>query len=323
MKSALRTSILPNSQEGFPSMNNVTIIGSGPAGLTAAIYASRAGLAPVLYTGLEHGGQLTTTTDIENFPGFSDGISGKKLMDEMTRQAERVGTTIKYDEITKVDFSSQPLKLWTHNDSITSKTVIIATGAKAKTLGLANEAKLMGRGVSTCATCDGFFYKNKEVIVAGGGDSAMEEALYLANLCKKVIIVHRREGFRASNIMLTRAQQHPNIEFKTPFVILELLHTEQGLTGVRLEHAESKQKEDLRIDGLFYGIGHQPNSWLFKDFLDCDALGYLKPIGHTKTKIPGVFLAGDIADSVYRQAITAAGMGCQAAIEASKFLEGH
>jgi thioredoxin reductase (NADPH) len=301
-------------------MNNVTIIGSGPAGLTAAIYSARAGLNPVLYSGLEPGGQLTTTTEIENFPGFSTSISGPKLMEEMTIQAQRVGTTIKFQEITKVDFSSTPLKLWSHDELITSKTVIIATGAKARTLGLAHEAKLMGRGVSTCATCDGFFYKNKNVVVVGGGDSAMEEALYLANLCKEVTLLHRREVYRASDIMLKRAKSHPNINFKTPYSIQELLFDDSGLTGLKLIHTGTQEIEEKPIDGLFYGIGHEPNSYLFKEFLDMDALGYLKAT-QTKTKVPGVFAAGDISDSVYRQAITAAGMGCQAAMEAQKYIE--
>ncbi|MBP6218469.1 MAG: thioredoxin-disulfide reductase [Oligoflexales bacterium] len=302
-------------------MQKVTIIGSGPAGLTAAIYAARAGLNPVLYAGLEPGGQLTTTTEIENFPGFALPIGGKHLMAEMTKQAERVGTQIFHQEIERVDFSSQPLRLWSAGKEIVSQTVIVATGARAKTLGLANEASLMGRGVSTCATCDGFFYRKKNVIVVGGGDSAMEETLYLANICHSVTLVHRRDVFRASDIMLKRAKQHPNIHFKTPYGIEELVYDQTGLLGVKLVQLETKVKEELPIDGLFYGIGHEPNSQLFKPYVDLDSHGYIKVQSFTKTRTPGLFAAGDIADPHFRQAVTAAGMGCQAAIEAAKYLE--
>lgn len=303
-------------------MNNVTIIGTGPAGLTAAIYCARAGLNPVIYTGIQHGGQLTTTTDIENFPGFSNPIGGAKLMEEMTEQARRVGTTIVMQEIHKVDFSSPILKLWSDDGKlIESKTVIIATGATAKTLSLPNEEKLMGRGISTCATCDGFFYKNKTVVVVGGGDSAMEEASYLAKLCKEVVIVHRRDEFRASTIMLTRAQKNPKIRFLLPYTIKEPLHDGNELKGVVLENLQTKKVENFACDGLFYAIGHKPNSDIFRSYLDTDSNGYLLVNNFTKTKVPGVFAAGDISDSVFRQAITAAGMGCQAAIQASRYLE--
>lgn len=306
-------------------MNNVTIIGTGPAGLTAAIYAARAGLNPVIFTGIQHGGQLTTTTEIENFPGFANAIGGAKLMEEMTEQAKRVGTTIIMKEIHKADFSSsKSLKLWTDDgELVESKTVIIATGATAKTLKLPNEEKLMGRGISTCATCDGFFYKNKSVIVVGGGDTAMEEALYLAKLCKEVTIIHRRDEFRASPIMLQRARNNPKIKFLVPYTIREPMHDGNELNGVVLENVQTKEVTNLKIDGLFYGIGHKPNSEIFSSYLDTDPNGYLLVKDFTKTKVPGVFAAGDISDPNFRQAVTAAGMGCQAAIQASRYLEEH
>lgn len=302
-------------------MNEVTIVGTGPAGLTAGIYAARAGLKPVIYAGIQHGGQLTTTTEVENFPGFSEGIMGPALMKEMTSQAERVGATLVYEEITKVDFTSQPLKLWSDDKLIESRTVIIATGATAKTLGLENEAKLMGRGVSTCATCDGFFYKDKKVAVVGGGDSAMEEALYLANLCSELLLIHRRDVFRASNIMLERAKKHPKIKFMLPYTVTETLFDQTGLTGIKVQNLADKTEESIALDGLFYAIGHTPNSAIFSSFVDLDEHGYLKVAEFTKTKVPGVFGAGDIADPVFKQAITAAGMGCQAAMQAAKFIE--
>lgn len=302
-------------------MKKVVIIGTGPAGLTAAIYAARAGFKPVVYAGIQHGGQLTTTTEVENFPGFEKGIMGPQLMTDMTAQAERVGAEIIYEEITKVDFSQQPLKVWADQKEIETKTVIISTGATAKTLNLADEAKLMGRGVSTCATCDGFFYKDKKVMVIGGGDSAMEEALYLANLCKEVLLVHRRDEFRASNIMLERAKKHPGIRFMLPYTASRLLHDQTGLTGVELVHSKTGETHQEDLDGLFYGIGHTPNSEIFKDFVDCDANGYIVVKNFTETRTKGVFAAGDIADPVFKQAITAAGMGCQAAIQASRFIE--
>lgn len=302
-------------------MNDVTIIGTGPAGLTAAIYAARAGLNPVIYAGIQHGGQLTTTTEVENFPGFTHGIQGPELMKEMTGQAERFGAKIHYQEITKVDFSGKNLKLWSENQLIESKTVIIATGATAKTLGIPHEARLMGRGISTCATCDGFFYRNKKVMVVGGGDSAMEEASYLAKLCSEVILVHRRGTFRASQIMVDRVLKDPKIKLLTPFHVVEPLSDSTGLTGVQLENLETKETSEFKLDGLFMAIGHRPNSAIFADFVDLDSNGYIKTVSHTATKTPGVFAAGDIADPTFRQAITAAGMGCQAAIQAQRYLE--
>ncbi len=302
-------------------IHDVVIVGTGPAGLTAAIYTGRANLQPTIFAGLLHGGQLTTTTEIENFPGFEHGIMGPKLMQDMTAQAERFGTQIVYDTITKVDFSGKVKKLWTDSEEIHAKAVIISTGATAKTLKLDREAELMGRGVSTCATCDGFFYRGKKVMVVGGGDSAMEEAGYLAKLCSEVILVHRRDVFKASPIMLKRAQENPKIQFKVPFTIKTLLGDEKGLSGVVLENIETGATEEVKLDGLFYAIGHTPNSDIFKDFVDRDEAGYIKVTQFTKTKTPGVFAAGDIADPNFRQAITAAGMGCQAAIQAQHYLE--
>jgi thioredoxin reductase (NADPH) len=303
-------------------MNDITIIGTGPAGLTAAIYAARAGFNPVIYAGTQHGGQLTTTTEVENFPGFSEGILGPKLMSEMTAQAERVGTKIVYDTISKVDFSnSKVFRLWADDQLIESKTVIISTGATAKTLGLEGEATLMGRGLSTCATCDGFFYRGKKVVVVGGGDSAMEEASYLANLASEVILVHRKNSFRASNIMIDRVKSNPKIKMKTPWTIEKTLSDHTGLTGVKIVNLETNEKEEIKIDGLFYAIGHKPNSDLFLPWVDVDQHGYIKVSDFVKTKTPGVFAAGDIADPTFKQAITAAGMGCQAAITAARYLE--
>ena len=302
-------------------MNKVTIVGTGPAGLTAGIYTARAGLEPVIYAGLQHGGQLTTTTEVENFPGFANGIMGPELMSQMTAQAERVGAKVIYENITKVDFSGSTLKLWSDSGELASQTVIISTGATAKTLNLEHENKLMGRGISTCATCDGFFYKGKDVVVVGGGDSAMEEALYLANLCKSVTLIHRRDVFKASKIMLARAKKHPNITFKVPFTVTETIFDQSGLTGIKIENLEDKSLSTLKMDGLFYAIGHTPNSAIFSDYLQCDEHGYLKVKEFTKTNVSGVFAAGDIADPTFKQAITAAGMGCQAAIQAAKYIE--
>ncbi|MEZ4742741.1 MAG: thioredoxin-disulfide reductase [Bdellovibrionota bacterium] len=302
-------------------MNDVTIIGTGPAGLTAAIYAARAGHNPVIYAGLQHGGQLTTTTDVENFPGFREGIMGPKLMEDMTAQAERVGATVEYEEITKVDFSSQPLKLWAGDKEILSKTVIICTGATAKYTGHPKEQSLMGKGISACATCDGFFYKNKPVLVIGGGDSAMEEAIYLANLCEKVTLIHRREVFKASNIMLERAKKHPKIEFLVPYVLDDILSNDMGVTGAVVKNPETNESKELNVDGIFVAIGHKPNSEVFLPYVKTDKAGYIETTKFTETGIPGVYAAGDIADPHFKQAITAAGMGCQAALLASKFIE--
>ena len=302
-------------------MREVTIIGTGPAGLTAGIYAARAGLKPVIFAGLQHGGQLTTTTDVENFPGFREGIMGPKLMEDMTEQAKRVGAVIVYKMITKSDLSKRPFTLWSDDEEFQTKSLIIATGATAKTLGLPNESALMGRGLSTCATCDGFFYKGKKTVVIGGGDSAMEEATYLANICEEVVLVHRRDHFRASKIMVDRAKNHPKIKFKVPYNIEKCIEGPQGVEGVVLVHAETGEKEEYHAPGVFMAIGHKPNSDVFSDFVDTDEHGYIKTTDFTATNVPGVFSAGDISDSVFRQAITAAGLGCQAAIQAGRFLE--
>ena len=306
------------------AQHDVIIIGTGPAGLTAAIYVARGGFKPVIFAGMQHGGQLTTTTEIENFPGFREGIMGPQLMNDMTAQAERVGAEVIYDEITKVDFSGTPLKLWAGDKEMHAKAVIISTGATAKTLGLKSEGELMGRGLSTCATCDGFFYKNKRVAIVGGGDSAMEEASYLAKLCSEVLLIHRRDSFKASSIMLERVKKNPKIKFMIPFEVVDTLSDKSGLTGLVLKNAETGATSDLKVDGFFMAIGHRPNSEVFKKFLDTDENGYLLVTDYTKTKIPGVYAAGDIADHVFRQAITAAGMGCQAAMQAIRYLEaGH
>jgi thioredoxin reductase (NADPH) len=303
------------------SANKVTIVGTGPAGLTAAIYAARAALEPVVYAGSQHGGQLTTTTEVENFPGFEHGIMGPKLMNDMTAQAERFGSKIIYEDITKVDFSKSPFKLWAGNKEFESHTVIICTGATAKTLGLPQEKELMGRGLSTCATCDGFFYKGKKVAVVGGGDSAMEESNYLSKLCSEVYLIHRRHEFRASKIMDERARKNPKIKIMTPYEVLEPIANNTGLTGIKIKNTENGQTSELAVDGMFMAIGHRPNSEIFKNFVDCDEHGYIIVKEHTKTKTPGVFAAGDISDPHFRQAITAAGMGCQAAMQAQRYLE--
>ena len=304
-------------------MNKVTIIGTGPAGLTAGIYAARAALNPVIYAGIQHGGQLTTTTEVENFPGFANGIMGPQLMNDMTAQAERVGAKIVFDEITKADLSKRPFTIWAGDNEIKTETLIIATGATAKTLGLPREAELMGRGLSTCATCDGFFYKGKKVVVTGGGDSAMEEATYLTKMCESVLLVHRRDYFRASPIMLERAKKNPKIKFMLPYQIVDTVADNQGLKAVILQNAETGDRQEYQADGLFMAIGHKPNSDVFKGQLEMDAMGYIKTKRYTETNVPGVFSAGDISDSVFRQAVTAAGLGCQAAIQAQRFLEEH
>lgn len=298
------------------------IIGTGPAGLTAAIYAARANLSPLVLAGSQHGGQLTTTTEVENFPGFSHPVMGPQLMKDMTDQAVRVGAEIVYEEVSKVDFSGPVKKLYTAGSSgeISARTVIITTGATAKTLGLCGEDQLMGHGVSTCATCDGFFYRGKNVVVVGGGDSAMEESLYLADLAQKVWLVHRRDEFRASHIMLQRAREHANIEFLVPWNVDKLHSNDGGLSGVLLVHSSSGKTKDMQIDGLFYAIGHSPNSAIFLPYVQVDDHGYIKVHDFVHTGTDGVYAAGDVADPHYKQAITAAGMGCQAAMSATRYL---
>jgi thioredoxin reductase (NADPH) len=300
---------------------NVLIIGSGPAGYTAGIYASRAGLKPVLVTGGEPGGQLTTTNDVENFPGYPDGINGPEMMMQLQAQAERFGTDVRYGMATAVDFSGFPHKVTIDdNHEITAKSVIIATGASAQYLGLESEKKLHGKGVSACAICDGFFYKDMVVAVVGGGDSAAEEAVYLSNLCPKVYLIVRRDELRASTIMQQRVLNTPNIEVLWNSNALEVLGEEE-VTGVRILNNQTNETSEIEVKGFFVAIGHKPNTDIFKEYLETDDVGYLKVNpGTSKTSIEGVFVAGDAADKVYRQAVTAAGTGCMSALDAEKFL---
>lgn len=299
----------------------LVIIGSGPAGYTAAIYAARADLKPVMYTGMEIGGQLTTTTEVENFPGFPKGITGPELMEEMRQQAERFGTEINFGSVTKVDFSKRPFKLWVdESEEVEAEAVIIATGATAKYLGLPSEQRLRGNGVSGCATCDGFFYKGKVVAVVGGGDTAAEEATYLANLCSKVYMIVRRGELRASKAMQKRVFNTPNIEVLWNHETVEVLG-DKFVTGVRLRNNKTGEEKNIEIDGFFLAIGHTPNTAVFKDFIEMDESGYIitKP-GTTYTNVPGVFAAGDVQDKHYRQAVTSAGTGCMAALDAERWL---
>ena len=300
------------------------IIGSGPAGYTTAVYAARAMLETVLISGYEPGGQLMITTDVENYPGFANPIQGPWLMEQMKAQAEHVGTKMVSDHVTAVDLSSRPFKLTCDSgDSHTCDTLVIATGAKAKWLGLATEEKFKGYGVSACATCDGFFYRGKEVVVVGGGNSAVEEALYLANLASKVTIVHRRDSFRAERILQERLFRHPKVEVLWNHALEEVVGDENplGVTGVTLKNVETGALRDLKTDGVFIAIGHAPASELFKGQVEIRPNGYIKTAPNsTATNVPGVFAAGDVADDVFRQAVTAAGLGCMAALEAERFL---
>jgi len=300
------------------------IIGSGPAGYTAAIYASRANLQPVEYCGLQPGGQLTQTTEVENFPGYPEGVDGNQLMMDLRQQAERFGTDIRDGEIVSVDFSERPYRLTDDSGrELLAETVIIATGASAKYLGLPDEQKYMGMGVSACATCDGFFYRKKTVAVVGGGDTACEDALYLAGICKKVYLIVRKPFLRASKVMQQRVMERDNIEILFEHNTLGLFG-EEGVEGAHLVKRRGEadeQKVDIAIDGFFLAIGHKPNTGIFRSWLDTDETGYLLKLNGTpRTKLPGIFVAGDCADPTYRQAITAAGTGCQAAIEAERFL---
>lgn len=304
--------------------NNVhecVIIGSGPAGYTAAIYAARANMNPVLYTGQDVGGQLMITTDVENFPGYPEGINGPQMMEEFRNQAERFGTTIHYELIDKVDFSGPIHKMWTDNgNEVLAHTVIIATGASAKWLNLESEQRLMNKGVSACAVCDGFFYRGQELAVVGGGDTAAEEALYLSKLSPKVHLLVRRDEMRASAIMQKRVMEAETIEIHWNTEAIEILGDE-GVEGVKVINNKTKEESVINATGFFVAIGHKPNTGIFKDWLDMNEAGYIIPVpGRTHTKVEGVFVAGDAADHIYRQAVTAAGTGCMAALDAERYL---
>jgi thioredoxin reductase (NADPH) len=303
----------------------VVIIGSGPAGYTSAIYAARANLAPMMFTGLQAGGQLMLTTLVENYPGFVDGIDGPPLMETFREQAARFGTEMISEDVTSVDFSSRPFRVKTDDAEVEAHTVIIATGASAKLIGLPSESKLMGRGVSTCATCDGFFFKDQNIMVVGGGDSAMEEALYLSRLGRQVQVVHRRDSLRASKIMQERALKNPKIEFIWDTAVEDVLDPSKGkVTAVRLKNLKSGAVWETPVDGLFVAIGHQPNTAILKEQIELHPNEYVKvKPGTTQTSVPGVFAAGDVADFTYRQAVTAAGTGCMAALEAERYLEAN
>lgn len=305
----------------------VLILGSGPAGCTAAIYAARANLEPILVSGLQAGGQLTITTDVENYPGFAKAVQGPWLMEQMQAQAEHVGTKFLYDTIVEVDFSQRPFRaVGDSGDIYLGDALILCTGATARWLGIPSEQTYQGFGVSACATCDGFFFRNKEVAVIGGGNSAVEEAIYLAGIASKVTLVHRRDSLRAEKIAQDRLLSNPKVSVVWNSVVDEILGGGEpaAVTGVRLKNVESGQTSELTVDGVFVAIGHSPNTEMFKGALDIDAEGYLitKP-GTVSTNIPGVFAAGDVQDKIYRQAVTAAGTGCMAALEAERFLAGH
>lgn len=300
----------------------VLIIGSGPAGYTAAIYAARANLAPILVQGMQPGGQLTVTTDVENYPGFADVIQGPWLMEQMSAQAEHVGTRLMFDLITSVDFSKRPFTCTADSgDVFVADSVIIATGAQARWLGLESEQRLNGRGVSACATCDGFFFRGKHVAIVGGGNTAVEEALYLSNIVDKVTLIHRRDTLRAEKILQDRLFANPKIETVWDHNVAEILGTDAGVTGIRLTHTHTGAERTLDLDGVFVAIGHDPATALFKGQVAMDAHGYIiTDPDSTRTDVPGVFAAGDVKDKIFRQAVTAAGMGCMAALEAEKFL---
>ncbi len=305
-------------------LENVTILGSGPAGLTAAIYAARANLKPLLIHGAQPGGQLTTTTEVENFPGFDKGVQGSELMDICTRQAERFGTRMKLATVAKVDLTKRPFTITLDDGtSFQTKTLIAATGATAKYIGLPDEMRLIGRGVSACATCDGFFFRGQEIAVVGGGDTAAEEATFLTRFASTVHLIHRRDELRASKAMQARVLANPKIK---PIwnTVVEGIEGESEVKGLRLKNVKTGAQSKLDVTGMFVAIGHKPNSDLFKGYVDMDELGYIKTIaGSTKTKVPGFFASGDLQDHIYRQAVTAAGTGCMAALDAERFLGEH
>ena len=301
---------------------DVVIVGSGPAGYTAALYAARANLDVLVFQGFEVGGQLMLTSDVENYPGYRDGVMGPEMMDDFEAQAGRFGAQMRHENVERVDFSERPFKLWAEGEEepILARSVIIATGAKARWLGLPGESRLMGRGVSGCATCDGFFFKDKRVAVVGGGDTAMEEALFLTKFADEVLLIHRRDEFRASKIMLERARKNPKVTFLTDTVIQDVLG-ENSVEGIRTKNLKTGEEREIEVEGFFAAIGHAPATGLFKDQVEMDEGGYILQKEHTMTSVPGVFAAGDVSDKRYRQAVTAAGDGSRAAIDAERWLE--
>jgi thioredoxin reductase (NADPH) len=304
-------------------MYNVVIIGSGCAGLTAAIYAARANLKPLVLDGHEPGGQLSLTTHVENFPGFPEGILGPELIEKMREQAKKFGTEFRAGTVTEVDLTRRPFRISAGKDVYEAKTIIVAAGASARLLGLKGEKELIGRGLSTCATCDGYFFRGKGIAVVGGGDSAMEEANFLSRYATHVHLIHRRDEFRASKIMIDRAKANPKVEFLTPYVVDEILTNDGLVNGVRIRNTTTGETRELELHGVFVAIGHNPNSAVFRGKIDMDENGYLVARDGTLTNVPGVFIAGDVQDHRYRQAVTAAASGCMAALDAEKFLEEH
>jgi thioredoxin reductase (NADPH) len=304
-------------------MHNVVIIGSGCAGLTAAIYAARANLKPLVIDGREQGGQLALTTHVENYPGFPDGILGPELIENMRKQAQKFGAEFKAGAVTEVDLRQRPFKITTAKETFETQALIVAAGASARLLGLQGEKELIGHGVSTCATCDGYFFRGKPIAIVGGGDSAMEEANFLSRYASRVYLIHRRNEFRASKIMIDRVRANEKVELVTPQVVEEILAPKGHVEGVRLRNPETKERREIALEGVFVAIGHDPNTTVFKGKLEMDSNGYLLAKHGSLTSIPGVFVAGDVQDHRYRQAVTAAGSGCMAAIDAEKFLEEH